>query len=173
MEELRTVVSALALVVSLFAIWMTRRYWLKANRPIVAAMVRSQAGNLATAYDLVVMNVGSRPAVDIHIDCDHEALNRALVDSERGKHVDYIRDCFGAEAIHPFLSHGESAKAAFGWIKGKKEESTWHFRSKIPIMIAYRDLEGGRYTSRQDLMILNSDSYANAAFHTFSKDKLS
>jgi hypothetical protein len=41
------------------------------------------------------------------------------------------------------------------------DNATWNFEAKIPVAISYSDLEGRKYKSELDLMIRDSDSFAD------------
>lgn len=57
-------VSAAALVVSLLSFYFSIKSWRESNRPIVIARVSSfePGGELGTASNIVVENMGTRPA---------------------------------------------------------------------------------------------------------------
>ena len=68
-ETLRTVFMGIATLVAVFSFFNTTRLWRKANRPILSAFVETHsAGNVATMYNLLIINSGNRPAVNICLD---------------------------------------------------------------------------------------------------------
>ncbi|BES83372.1 hypothetical protein PEC302110_04690 [Pectobacterium araliae] len=67
-DDWKTVLSVLALVLSIVSFMFTRRSWLQSNRPIVSASVETHAGgNESIAYNLVLSNTGNRPAINVRI----------------------------------------------------------------------------------------------------------
>ena len=68
MEEVRTVFSAVALVLATVSLLVAMRNWRQSNRPIVVAFVKTnKGGNRGIAYDLVVENTGTRPVTRVQL----------------------------------------------------------------------------------------------------------
>ena|SRR5688572_2359646 len=160
------VLSTAAVILSLISMWFSWWTWRESNRPVVAAIVRTrEGGNLAIAYELVVMNVGSRPAVGIRIQCDEGGLQRALTDSEKVPFLDDVRRCFLPESIFPFIKDGESVANSFGVTRGEPSDSTWRPGARFGVTITYRDLSHRRhYTSSMELAIIDSDTFAGSSW---------
>ena len=165
MEELRTVFSALAVLVSVISAWVVTRNWRQSNRPIVVAYVKTKkGGNKGIAYDLVVSNTGTRPATRIRLSCDRARLRQAYKNPDQPPFRDYIERCFDPSRELALLVHGESVPNSFGMTSEDPHNATWNYEAKIPVTISYSDLEGRKYKSELDVMIRDSDSLADGSW---------
>lgn len=165
MEELRTGLSVAAIAISLISIWISVRNWRESNRPIMAAYVATHAaGNVAAMFDLVVVNQGTRPAVNVRLCADVVALDKALTNGDRSPLAEHVKRCFDPKRFIPLIGPGASVKNSFGIVKGTSVDSTWHYGSVFPVTITYRDLEGRAFASRLDVLIQNSEAFADSSW---------
>ena len=69
LDEIITLLPVCAFIISLVSLYFTRLNWIQSNRPIIVAYidVNGEPGNVNTMWDLVVSNIGNRPAVRIHL----------------------------------------------------------------------------------------------------------
>ncbi|MFC4523836.1 MULTISPECIES: hypothetical protein [Cupriavidus] len=92
LSALPTAISAGALFVSLLALAFTRRSWLETNRPIITAeIVKHDGGNEAMAFNLVVHNVGNRPATDIRLSARPEAISEIVDSGARERYTGHAK----------------------------------------------------------------------------------
>ena len=172
MEEVRailpvlaTLVAVFSLAVSAFSVWISTRNWRQSNRPIVVASVRTnQAGNVAIAYDLVVVNAGTRPATRVRLHCDPARLRAAQTEVKPKPLFEHIKRCFDPSRSIPLLLHGNSVSSSFGMTSSEPEQATWRPGAEIPIEITYSDLEGRSYRSKLELVIRDSDALAGGSW---------
>jgi hypothetical protein len=72
-------VSLIALLVSITLMLLSYRYWSKSFRPIVTVMVKTHlSGNIATTFNLEILNSGSLPAKNIQLKANDKDLREAL-----------------------------------------------------------------------------------------------
>jgi hypothetical protein len=157
--SLETIFSGLAVLVAVTAACLARRSWRESTRPIVVALVRTvTAGNVSIAYNLVVTNTGTRPAVGVTLAPDREALEAAFgpgADHQRPM----IERCFDASHSIPVLVNGESVANSFGLTTGDAS-TVWRYGSQIPLTVTYSDLDGRPYRSKVVLVIRDTSGFA-------------
>src|SRR4051812_28354436 len=92
--------STAALVVSLISFYFARKSWRESNRPLVVArIVTHSGGNVGTTLDLLVENTGNRPAKNIRLTVDPEALKTALAPNASDSHKKQVDNCFSERGI--------------------------------------------------------------------------
>lgn len=158
-DEIRTLFSFLAIIISLVSLYFTRLNWIQSNRPIIVAYidVNGEPGNVNIFYDLVVSNIGNRPAVKICLHSSPEQIKNIFEDEintggefTRKQETEQIENCFYPKSEIVLLEHGEKLFTAFGatgitrWLK---------FRSTIDISITYFDLDGRSFKSKLPLKV--------------------
>lgn len=159
-----------AFVLSIVSIVIAWWNWRQSNRPIVVATIRTHSGgNVAILYDLVVLNAGTRPAVNVRLDTTESQLAACLaqpelVSTEKPLWREAVR-CFSEEGTIPLLVHGTEAKNSFGYTgDAGGKGSFWKYRGRFSIRILYDDLDGNSYTSRQVLIIQDSSGFADGSW---------
>lgn len=168
-EWLRTGVPIAAFVVSCMAVWFTRSLWVQSNRPVVSAEIRTHSGgNVSIAYDLAVINSGSRPAVSVRLVAFADHVDSAIEPAARQR-ADLVRDiedvhrCFSASAVVPLLVNGQTVTNAFGHTgDAGGVGSLWRVGASIPITIEYADLEGRSFASRLTLVVRDTAGFAGS-----------
>jgi hypothetical protein len=156
-----------ALVLSLASFWLAWRNWQQSNRPIVAAMIRThEGGNVAIIYDLVVLNAGTRPAVDVRLIASEPELVACLVapDLANADNAAWrgVRRCFDEDSVIPLLPHGKEASNSFGYsAQVGGSNPFWTYRRRFAVRAVYSDLEGRTYESKQVLTIRDSRGFAD------------
>jgi hypothetical protein len=156
-----------AFVLSFATFFVVKWNWRQGNRPIVAAAFRTHAtGNEAILYDLVVFNVGNRPATDIRIAADLVEVAACLADLNMADESDpmwkNVLRCFSPQGHIPLLTHGREATNSFGYTgSAGGKGSFWRYGSGFAIQITYFDLDGKSYTSIQKLVVKNSEAFAS------------
>lgn len=110
-------VSAAALVVSLLSFYFSIKSWRESNRPIVIARVSSfdPGGELGTALNIVVENMGTRPAKNIRLTARKDDLIKALRTDGADSWKRTITRCFSDRMVIPVLGNGRAVSNEFGW----------------------------------------------------------
>jgi len=168
-DEIRMLFSGVALVLALVSIWLSRCTWLQSNRPIVSAAVRTHnGGNAGIAYDLAVINTGTRPAVCVRLAVDQATLRESMKPEARGPLVDDVIRCFEDDAVIPLIVNGGESVNSFG---NTSDDSggVWKYGSSFPCRLEYRDLEGRAYRSQVTLAIRDSDGFAGGSWKPSNK----
>ena len=162
-DEIRTLFTGVALVVSLVSIWLARRMWLQSNRPVVSAAVRThKGGNTGIAYDLIVINSGTRPALGVRLVADEAKVRAAMKPSSSGALVDDVLRCFHEDADIPLLLNSKESVNSFGTTGAA--DAVWEHGRSFPCRIDYEDLEGRSYRSQVTLVIRDSDGFAGGSW---------
>jgi hypothetical protein len=153
-------VALAALIVSLIALGMSFYFWRLQFRPIVTAMVKTNAGgNEGITYDLVLLNSGSIPARDIRLEVlDLAALDRALGSGADQDNKKMWLACFDKGTVVPILHNGDRTSCSFGATK-RADRGFWKHGAEFPIRIRYTGWFGDKYPHEQTLRIADSDSF--------------
>jgi len=160
-ETLRTVFIGISTVVTVCTFFTTIQLWKKGNRPIVSAFVETESsGNVAIMYNLVVINSGNRPALNVYLHLKLEDFKRCITQELDNSGVEAILRCFSIEEPIPLIINGEKKYNYFGLTSDKSEQSIWVYGSSLPIEISYQDLEGNKYICRLTLVIKDSKTFA-------------
>lgn len=164
-DDWKTIISGIALVISFLSLWFARKNWLQSNRPIVSAAVETHAaGNESIAYNLVVANTGSRPAVNVRLYAAPHDIEKCMapwVENFKGENTTYahVLRCFSADGEIPLLINGKNMTNSFGYSCGG-EQTFWRYGATLCISINYSDLEGRKYCASQLLRIKDSAAFA-------------
>ncbi|GAB6910141.1 conserved hypothetical protein [Desulfosarcina cetonica] len=161
--EPTVLISLIAVLVSLLSYIFARRSWRETYRPIVTARIETHAsGNMATLFDIVVYNVGNRPATDIRLTTNQNMLEDAFDGNASEKLKSEIKACFSNEGTIPLLHPGNVATNGFG-MAGVKEKGL-KYGSKIPIVIKYSDLNRQKIKSKQTLIFRDTTYFAGSGW---------
>ncbi len=169
-DWLRTFLTGTAVVVSLASlvcsVLVARWSWLRTNRPVVAAMVKTHdSGRDLITYKLVVMNTGTRPATNVQLHADPELVRNCLVENAPKEFVDKVLACFDPIGLIPLLVNGGKTSNSFGVTAADKSPyGTWKVGSRLPITISYRDLDNRKYLSNLDLVVKDTKGFAGGAW---------
>lgn len=162
-ETLRTVFMGTATLVAVASFFNTTRLWRKANRPILSAFVETYStGNVATMYNLLVINSGNRPAVNIalKLKLSDEDFKKCITQEINNRNVQSILRCFNIEETIPLLIDGDRISNYFGLTSTQPKDNVWRYGSSLPIEITYQDLEGNKYISVLTLVVKYSKAFA-------------
>lgn len=156
---LDTLIASCALLVSIIALALSVYFWKRSFRPIVTAMVKTHStGNVATAFDLEILNSGTLPAKNIRLLTEQERVNASLgTDSGQENRRRWL-SCFEPENIIAILHNGETIRCSFGTSR-ENDSGFWKYRAEIPITIQYEGWFGKKYTQEQIIRIIDSDSF--------------
>ncbi|MGY3852835.1 hypothetical protein ACW5W8_08370 [Aeromonas aquatilis] len=158
-------ISAGAFLVSLSAFIFTRRAWLETNRPIVTAEIATHdGGNEAIAFNLVIHNVGNRPATDIRLKATADAIQKLLDSNARDRFRKEVERCFTDEGRIAVLHPGKSVKNGFGLTSTDKEKNVLNYGASAQIEINYKDLNSRSYTSKLNLIVRDSAYFAGSGW---------
>jgi hypothetical protein len=165
-DEVRTAIAVVALVLSFISLYFTRVNWVQSNRPVVSAfLVEHQPGNAFTAFNLVVSNTGSRPAVRVRLHASRADIVRLLLPDAEQARLEHIECCFLNESEVPLLRNGEELSTSFGGVSVDALNGPWlNYGSEIEISISYQDLDGRRFESRQPLKIYARDGFGGGVW---------
>ena len=162
LQPIATEIIALVAVLGFFS---TKWRWTQSNRPIISALVETySSGNIATCYNLTIINSGNRPAINIKLTINDYQKFKECTDNKNEEIIEPIVRCFNRNAIIPLLVNGDKISNWFGTTSVKKEENTWKYGSSFPISITYGDLEDRKYKSKLVLYIKNSKAFADSSW---------
>ncbi|WP_235039665.1 hypothetical protein [Vreelandella profundi] len=163
-DDIKTGVAALALLLSVFSYLFTRRSWFESNRPIITAEIKTHsAGNMAIVYSILVHNTGNRPAADILLTTDEQSINKLLAKTSTLSAEKEIRRIFSAAGEIALLHSGNTVSNGFGHTTGD-QESPLNYGVKLPIKISYRALSRKKYTTKQNLILKDSEYFAGSGW---------
>ncbi|NLA40739.1 MAG: hypothetical protein GX874_04925 [Smithella sp.] len=154
-----TIIAISAFIIALISLGISVHFWRRSFRPIVTAMVKTHAaGNMATIFDLEIMNTGSIPAKNIQLKAQQEGINKALGQDAISDNKRRWLCCFDEENMINILHNNSSVKCSFGHSK-EKDQGFWKYKAKIPITIEYEGWFGKRYIQHQDIQVIDSNSF--------------
>lgn len=158
--------SIAAFGISCLALWISHRNWLRSNCPIVVACIETATAQdeAFIACNLVVVNTGNRPAVNVRLYCEDSDLEQCIqpgphAGKKPGSTWTHVKKCFHEDAEIPVLLNGKSVSNSFGFT-GVNQQSFWKYNSRLKITLRYADLDGTNY--RKELILLIKDSVAFA-----------
>ena len=123
-KDLQPVASEVIALIVVIGFFNTRWIWRQSNRPIVSALVETySSGNVATLFNLTVINSGNRPATDIKLSIDNNRKFKKCIKSTDKDRIEQITRCFSEDATIPLLINGENKSNSFGNTSIKKEEN--------------------------------------------------
>ena len=163
-----TIISFIALFVSVGTMFVLHKNRLETNRPIVTALLESDSGNIATPLTLTVYNTGATPALDVTLDADIKDIDKALVGSAPEVYKKAIYKSLSKENIIAVIHNNSSVDNSFGLLS-QNEENTFNLHAKIPIVIKYKSLYGHVYTQKQTLIIKIMDNFAGSGWGKASR----
>ncbi|AOR62958.1 Hypothetical protein Y17_3096 [Pectobacterium wasabiae CFBP 3304] len=138
-DDWKTILSVLALVLSVFSFLFTRRSWLQSNRSIVSVVVETHGGgNELIAYNLVLSNTVNRPATNVRIrvkEIDIDACISEWVKSHKIKNATYsgVMRCFSNDGEIPLLLNGKSMINPFGYTR-RDQQTFWCYEANLPVV---------------------------------------
>ena len=160
---LPTWISLAALAASVISLYFARRFWLQSNRPIVTAFVdEHSSGNMATAFNLVLSNTGTRPAVNVQLHAEPAMITRLFGDGVTDVMAEEIRSCFSSRSRVALLRNGEELTTAFGPYGREKSSQQINYGAEIPILITYQDLDRRRYKAHMPLKVFARHGFGGA-----------
>ncbi len=163
--EAATIISILALVISIISTAFAVHSWRQSNRPLITARISINGGNVAAALSIIVENTGNRPARNIRLSAKDEDVVRCLAPERNQIVPEEIRNIFFNNVVIPVLANDRAVSNAFGLIS-HSSDSSWVPTFILPITIHYEDIEGREFTSRLNLQSAYEDAFAGASWST-------
>ena len=143
----QTLLSIAALMIAITSFGFAVFSWRESHRPIVTARLQVRGiENGVTKLEVIVENSGNRPAVNVRLTADPEALEKVFLaskDDELREHVEY---CLSGEPFIPCLAPGQVVSTGFGRLSDGC--STWVYKSVLSIEITYSGLKTKWYPPR-------------------------
>ncbi len=165
--ELRTIFSFLAICISFFSFYSTRRFWFLTNRPIVTAEIVEKFSGVGTAaFDLVVYNSGNRPAVNIKLYSEKQDIENILSKNITQKDKEEVFDVFSTKNKIALLLNNKNAKTAFFSFseKAHSDSDILIYEAELPIVISYSDIDGNEYSTSISLYIRESEGFGGSVW---------
>ena len=158
-DDWRTILTAIAIVVSGASLLISLRSWRQAHRPFICCDLQTQVGGGdASPYNLTIANTGTRPAANVTLTVDRASILSATsswVQADEGakRTLSTIFRCFSPEGEIGLLANGRTVTNSFGSVSKDPSKSFWRHGASISVFVAYRDLEGRSYAAKQTLRI--------------------
>jgi hypothetical protein len=167
MEEIKTLISAFAIGISLASLYFARRSWMQSNRPIVTALIAEHAsGNMGAVFNLIVSNTGNRPATNVRLHAKQADINKLIAPSAGDEKRKPIHACFGDDSMISVLKNGEELTTAFGSIsQPSSKDQCLNYGAEITIEITYNDLEGKLYKSKVPIKVHARQGFGGAVWN--------
>jgi hypothetical protein len=154
-----TIIAISALIISVLSLGISVYFWRRSFRPIVTAMVKTHAaGNLATIFDLEILNTGSIPAKNIRLKVKQTDIDKALGKDATPDNKRRWLCCFEAENMISILHNNSSIKCSFGQSTAD-DNGFWKYKANMPITIEYEGWFGKKYIQNQNIQIIDSNSF--------------
>lgn len=148
-----------ALAISILSFYFSIKSWLESNRPIVIARVTTKAGgDISTILDIIVQNVGNRPAKNINLRVQQKDLDSIILAKKGDPLRNDIEACFSAKGNIPVLENGRSVINSFGVLQ--QTGSTWKINSRLNVTITYQGLGRRKFKNIVPLLITDDRGFA-------------
>jgi hypothetical protein len=175
-DDWRTILTAIAIVVSGASLLISLRSWRQAHRPFICCELQTHVGGgEATPYNLAVSNTGNRPATGVTLTVDRASILSATsswVQADEGgkRTLSAIFRCFSNEGEIGLLANGRTVTNSFGYTSGDPSKSFWRHGASISVFLTYRDLGGRSYRSKQTLRIKDAGAFSGKMWASASRD---
>lgn len=166
-EDLRTIFSILAFMVSIWSVYTVRQLWSKTNRPILSASIKqNEVFYGSVTFDLVVFNTGNRPATNIELQAKKQDIDRILIESTNEEKKNQIYQIFTKSSRIQLLINGDNTKTAFfGYSTNPTDQvHILKYQAELPIEIKYYDLDGNKYTSKLVIYVRDSEGFGGSVW---------
>jgi len=152
-------ISASAFLVSLLALYFSRRDWREAYRPIIIPRLETAfAGNQAIAYDIILENVGARPATKVRLLVCQQQLDACLAPNADADRLASLKRVFEEDSEIAVIGPAAQVRSAFG-LTGR-DSPTWQPGARLIITAQYSDAEGRKYRDEYPIAIKDSASFS-------------
>lgn len=166
-DDIKTIISAIAIGISIASLFISRKSWLQSNRPIVTAFITTSIGNNACVFNLIISNTGNRPATNVCLRAKNNDIESLFDNNATEDKKQSTRRCFSKESTIPVLRNGEELETAFGAYTPTHDNQPWlNYDIKIIATIEYSDLEGRCYKSTMPLRLFARNGFAGSTWST-------
>jgi hypothetical protein len=117
------------------------------------------------AFDLVVLNSGTLPARNVRITAADESLATAFGQDATAANKERWLACFKRKI--GLLQNNDRVSCSFGTTK-RDDGGFWKVNASIQVTVTYEGWFGSTYTERQELSIVDSNSFTGYAWGTSS-----
>lgn len=157
------ITAALSALGSLLAVFFTVRLWHRSNRPLVTARIATHSGgNVGIALDILVENAGTQPAVNVQLRAKREDVEAAMRNTPESARLRSAPErVFFSNVVIPVLANGRTVTNSFGTLG---EGGLWEAGSQIPIEVAYKAMDGRRFTEPGVLLLHSDDGFAQTSW---------
>lgn len=163
------IVSVFSFLIAVLALYVSRKSWLQANRPIVTARVTSfePGGEKGTALNIIVENTGNRPAKNIRLSIPLDLLESLFAENEIANQTwkRTITKIFSDRGVISILGNGKSISNSFGFLSGGNDGSTWKDEARVEIEVSYEDLDGRKFNHKNPLFIAGDEGFASTSWN--------
>jgi len=167
-DDVRTLISVVALAISAVALMLTRVNWKQSNRPVVSAfLVDDKIGIGVATFNLSVANTGTRPATNVVIFLEPAELEKLLDPAATGVEKMSLARCFARDSKIPLLRNGEVLTGAIGHssrVAGTK--AMLAYGAEATAKLTYEDLEGNRYEARQPIKVYAREGFTGVSWQS-------
>lgn len=167
MEEIRSIFTIIAVLVSFWSAYTVRRLWYQANRPIISVEIKENtSGEGDVIFDMVVHNSGNRPATDIVINAKKEDIDKILITDTSENIRNEIYQIFSKTSKIQLLLNNDNTKTAFFGFSTQPSEPVYvlNYETQLSIELRYLDLDGNRYIEKQSLYIRDSNGFGGSVW---------
>ena len=166
MEELRSIFTVVAVLVSFWSGYSVRRLWYQANRPIVSAVIKTNTSGVGySLFDLVVINSGNRPATNIFLSASQSDIDKILLENIGESYREEMYQIFSKKYSRiQLLVNGDKATTALFAFATNPTQSVeiLKYEAELPIVINYQDLDGKKYTSNLSLYVRDANGFGGS-----------
>ncbi len=137
MEELRTIISITALLISFWSAYVVRKLWYQTHRPVISAFVQKFDDGVGyILFNLVIFNSGNRPATDITFKINEKDIEKITVEKTTERSKNKIKSIFQAK-IQLLLPDKKATTMFYGYSNtpDELEGTILKFGSQMPISI--------------------------------------
>jgi len=154
-------ISASAVIVALFSFYFSIKSWRETNRPIVVAKVATKAsGNVSILLDIIVENVGNRPAKEVRLSVDSREIESIMLAKEADPLRAAVHRCFSKDTFIPILENGRRVSSGFGSLTRNENNSMWKHNAVLNIILSYKDLDDRKFKHGIPILITDDTSFA-------------
>ena len=163
-DDPKAVIALAAFVIASLSLYLTMYNWRRSNRPVVVAFVAEHAfGSHAATFNLVVANVGNRPALRVRLNIDKNKAKGIFHSEATEDRIDSVLNIFRPESEIPLLRNGEELTTSFGAMNETNQGEGWlRYGAQIAIAITYDDLDGRAYSERLTLKVYSRHGFGGS-----------
>jgi hypothetical protein len=149
LNDINTLLSFLAIIVSSISLYVARINWRQSNRPIVTAFVAEDiTGSTGATFTLIVSNTGNRPAVSVRLIATESEIAQLLKPGVAPNISKEIASIFSKKSEIPLLRNGEEISTPFGSCTCDSKDEWLRYGAEITIAVSYSDIDGRKYNSK-------------------------